>query len=227
MAAGTRPSRPRRHAGPRSRRARRCAIALAAVGALLLGACSGAVDDGDAGPEPGAAPSSAAPGEPPPLATRSSFGEVTGRLPQEVRQRLRERVTEAVDAWIDAAYVAGDYPRSDFADAFDQFTPGVRRVAERDRALLSNAELGESLDGVEALRREVRLDVLAVDRRAVGVTARIRLDLRLSGDVERTRERVAGELYLTWQGADGWQVFGYDLTRGPQADQARSEGGRS
>ena len=54
--------------------------------------------------------------------------------------------------------------------------------------------------------------MLAVKRRAVGVTARFVLGMELAGEVNRA-ERVAGSLFLTWQDG-GWQVFGYDVERG-------------
>ena len=44
------------------------------------------------------------------------------------------------------------------------------------------------------------------------VTARVLLELRTTGSVEK-RVRVQGRLYLT-HADDGWQVFGYDMTKG-------------
>jgi hypothetical protein len=77
---------------------------------------------------------------------------------------------------------------------------------------MSNADVGERIEGVEAKRRRVAVDVLAVKQRPVAVTARVLLGFRTTGDVERT-VRVQGRLYLT-RGGDGWRVFGYDMTKG-------------
>ena len=125
-------------------------------------------------------------------------------------------VQGAVDAWIDAAYL-GEYPRSPNAgDPFATFTPRARELAERDRDLLSNAGLAERLDGVEALVRRLQIDVLADDGAAAGVTARLRLDLRLSGpgaELDRD-ERISGRLFLTYDArAKGWTIFGYEVKR--------------
>ncbi|WP_345271273.1 hypothetical protein [Nocardioides nanhaiensis] len=190
---------------------------LAAV--VLLAGCSGGAEE-SGGPE---TPATSAPAEtgPPPLTTRAELASVVGRLPAADRDRLQERVVAVVDDWIDAAFTEGEYPRA--ADevldgAFAGFTPVARERALRDRALMSNADLADRLDGVRATRRQVRLDVLAVRGRAVGVTARTVLELQLSGQVQR-RDRVSADLFLTYvPGADGasggWRVFGYDVARG-------------
>jgi len=162
---------------------------------------------------PSAQPTSAA-SQPAPVRTQVSIVRATGRLDEAARQHLREQVGAVLDTWIDAAY-GGDYPRLDFSAAFDAFTVEAQQRARGDRALLSNAVVGGELDESRAVRRQVRLDVLAVDGTAVGVTARVDLLLELSGAVTR-RERVWGSLLLTYErtsGAAKWRVFGYDLRR--------------
>lgn len=192
-----------------SRRASRAAAALALT--LLLGvplsACSG--DDPERDRPAGDAVSA---GEgPPPVATTAELGEVVGRLSGPRRARLQTQVSEVVDAWIDAAYL-GAYPRTDFRDAFPGFSEGAAADARSDRALMSNQSLGADLAEVVALQRRLSIDALASRGRAVGVTARVVLRMRLSGEVNR-KEKVAGRLFLTYR--DGtWQVFGYDVTRG-------------
>ena len=64
------------------------------------------------------------PDAPPPLATKATLGRVTGKLPKAKQSKVRKQVARAVDAWFDAAYVAGDYPRNDFANAWPGFTTG-------------------------------------------------------------------------------------------------------
>lgn len=158
--------------------------------------------------------------EPPvtPLVTTTSIDRVDGRLAREPRARLRTRVASALDTWIDGAY-GGSYPRDDFSGAFDSFTQRAARRAERDEDLLSNASVGLEVDDVRAVRRRIRLEVLAVEGAAVAVTARVDLAFELSGEITR-RDAIVGQLYLTFDrpragsgDAPGWRVFGYDLNR--------------
>lgn len=209
MPARTHPH-PRRSAGLR-------AAAVPALFALLtsLSACSG--DDSDAAPAPDAgSPTSTPSTEAPTVTTQATVGRVVGDFDPSARGKLRGRVQAAVDAWIDAAYL-GEYPRSpDDGDPFASFSPRARELAERDRDLLSNAGLAERLDGAEALARRLQIDVLADDGAAAGVTARLRLDLRLSGpEAEVNRdERISGRLFLTYDArAKGWSIFGYEVKR--------------
>jgi hypothetical protein len=189
-----------------SQRARRTASAAAAVVlALLATACSGGDEQTRDGPGPAAA-ASAPPEEA--VVTDLGFGAVEGRLPADRREVLAADVQAVVDGWIDAAYL-GDYPRADFSAAWAAFTPGARRQAEQDAELMSNSDIGDEIDGVEAQSRRVRLDVLAVRQRATGVTAHVVLRFSTTGPTERD-VRVRGRLYLT-HGDQGWQVFGYDI----------------
>ena len=172
----------------------------------VLGACS---DDGsDAGPgDDSAAPAEASPG----IRTTVAIGTVSGRLAKKERARLRRQVGAAVDRWIDAAYVGGDYPRTDFSRAFRGFSKDAAALAQRDRRLMSNAAVGERVESVTATARKLTIDVLAARGRAVGATGRFVLVLDLTGEVQRT-DRIAGRLFLSPPG--GWQVFGYDVKRG-------------
>jgi hypothetical protein len=130
-------------------RASRHPRALAEAGVLLvlalavtLAACSGDSDDPSAGPGDGDPGSSETAGAteapPPPVETEATMGKVTGQLPPEKRSKVRQQVAHAVDAWFDAAYVGGDYPRNDFADAWPGFTSGAQAEAQGDKALMSN-----------------------------------------------------------------------------------------
>ena len=190
------------------RRRSYAATAAALVLTVAVGACRGG-DDEPPG-EPGAAPTSS--GAVSEVETVVTFGRVTGSLPPDARDRLAEQVRSVVDGWAEAAYLGGSYPRRDFADSWPGFTAGARQEAHRDRALMSNEDIGERIDGVQARRSRVRIDVLAVRKRAVGVTARVLLGFRTTGDLERD-VRVQGRLYLT-RTERGWRVFGYDMTKG-------------
>ena len=161
----------------------------------------------DAGPS-----ASEATEAPPPLETTASLGKVTGKLSKDKRSRVRQQVARAVDAWLDAAYVGGDYPRNDFAAAWPGFTTGAKVDAKADKALMSNQDIGAQIDAVEATTREVTVDVLAVKGHAAGATARVVLRFQTDGAVQRKVE-VRGRLLLT-PTPDGWRIFGYDVTKG-------------
>jgi hypothetical protein len=203
---------------PRARAVRRShALAEAGVGlvlalALTLAACSGDPSEPSADPGDGDPPASGAADAPAAVETTSSLGKVTGQLPKAKRPKVRQQVAHAVDAWFDAAYVAGDYPRNDFADAWPGFTTGAKADAQADKALMSNQDIGSEIAGVEATARTVTVDVLAVKGKASGATARFVLKFRTDGDVQRKVE-VRGRLFLT-PGPEGWRIFGYDVTKG-------------
>src|SRR4051794_40956112 len=179
-----------------ARRARGIAATLVVV-ALATTGCSGSDD----APEAAAAPSStAAPA--PVVRTAVSFGTITGRLPARSRDRVKTQVRDVVDRWAHAAYLGGAYPRRDFTRAWPGFTAGARDEARRDRALMSNQDIARRIDGVRPRRSRVRLDVLAVHQRPVGITARVLLAFRTTGDLVR-RVTVRGDLYLTYTRC-GW-----------------------
>jgi hypothetical protein len=184
---------------------------------LAAGACTG-----DEAADPAPETPSAEPVPEVQLTTR--VGVVTGKLEPVRRKALAGRVGGVVDAWFDAAYLEGDYPRTDFG-SFPGFTPGASRRARFDRDLTSNADIGARVDSVTPLMRKARLDVLAVGRRARSVTARFDLRMRVvlfdegagEGSAEqatRTRRLQArGRVFLTHRPA-GWRIFGYDVTKG-------------
>ncbi|GAA1128598.1 hypothetical protein GCM10009606_05350 [Nocardioides aquiterrae] len=176
--------------------------------ALAATACSGGGSDdpGDAGPT---GPAQATDH---PVTTRVTFGKVTGTLAPQVRDRLAQQVGQVVTRWTEAAYLGGDYPRRDFSDSWPGFTAGAQREAHGDRALMSNEDIGDRIDGVVPHRSVVRLDVLAVKKHPVGITAHVFLGFGTTGDLEK-EVRVKGRLFLTPTDG-GWKVFGYDMTKG-------------
>jgi hypothetical protein len=180
--------------------------------ACLLGgpvaACS--KDAPASAPAPQSSPTASATA--PPVRTHVRYGVVTGRLPHAARQLLSDRIRRVVDGWTAAAYLDGPYPRRQFGRAFPGFTLGARQEAHHDRRLMSNQDIGRRIDGVVARRRGIVIDVLAVRKHAVGVTARVYLRFRTTGHLRRD-VRVQGRLYLT-PSPDGWKVFGYDMSKG-------------
>ena len=172
----------------------------------LLAACSSR--SGDSAPAPQPTTSAARPL----LTTHVRYGVVTGRLPHAARQRLADRVRRVVEGWTAAAYLDGPYPRRTVDGAFPGFTSGARERALRDRRLMSNQDIAGRIDGVVPRRQGIVLDALAVRAHAVGVTARVYLRFHTTGHLARD-VRVKGRLFLT-PTAHGWQVFGYDMTKG-------------
>ncbi|MEZ5097256.1 MAG: hypothetical protein R2731_14845 [Nocardioides sp.] len=182
------------------------AAALLAAALLAMPACTESAD------QPGGGESSTAPAESPaPVPTTAQVGVVSGRLPKPARQQVLTEVTGVVDGWLDAAYVGGDYPRSDFADAFPRFTADAAAGAQRDVRLLSNAEVGSRISGIMVKRRVVTVDLLATEGEARAATARVRLTFRTQGELEK-KVTVAGRLFLTRGPAGRWRIFGYDLS---------------
>jgi hypothetical protein len=179
--------------------------------AISLSACTGDGSGSSAGPS-GDGPGGEAADAPAPLETTAGLGKVSGQLPKAKRSKVRTQVAHAVDAWFDAAYVGGDYPRNDFANAWPGFTTGAKADAHGDKSLMSNQDIGTEISSVAATARKVTVDVLAVKGHPQGATARFVLRFRTDGDVQRKIE-VRGRLFLT-PGPDGWRIFGYDVTKG-------------
>jgi hypothetical protein len=155
-----------------------------------------------------------------PLTAR--VGVVTGKLKPVRRRALAGRVGDIVDAWFDAAYLEGDYPRTSFSDAFPGFTHDAAALARRDRDLLTNAAIGSRIDGVVALRKTVRVDLFSPGRHPAGATARFRLEFLTAGGLER-RVVVNGRLMLARVRRGVWKVFAYDVSRSVRAAQGGTE----
>ena len=187
-------------------------LAAGAVMLAALGGCSGG-DDVPAPAEPGSATSPSAADAPVAADTQVVIGTITGRLPKQQRDGLVRAIEKPIDGWFDAAYLEGDRPRPGVRSAFPSFTAGAAARARGDRAVMSNARLPRDVDAVHVTSRRARIDVLAVDRRPVGVTARFSVAMDLQRDQARTRrERVSGRLFLRFTDGE-WRIFGYDADR--------------
>ena len=196
----------------RTSRPRLIVAVLATVGVLAMTGCSG----GEESPEPAADPteSLSEPSEAPTLEVEpvTKSGAIVGRLPRKDRVRVEKAVSDRAVRFLNAAYLAGDYPRQDFRDAYPGFTGGAAKVARHDRALLTNQPIGDRIDEVTPTGLTVTVDLLATNQHAVAATAHVALGFRTAGDV-RKRVRVQGRLLLTKQ--DGrWKIFAYDLSKG-------------
>lgn len=204
-------SKPTTSRPPSRRRAALAAVVVLAIGPSLT-ACSG--DDEPPAESPSESESLAMPTNDPvefEVATRTKIGRVVGRWPKKEHDRLVATVGPVVQKWFNAAY-GGSYPRSDFGDAFPGFTARAEREAKRDKVLLTNIGIGDRLTAVTPTESRIWLDVLAVRKKAVGVTARFLLKFKTEGDVEK-HVRVKGRLMLN-RHPSGWRIFGYDVAKG-------------
>lgn len=200
---------------PHPQAARRALRAMTGAGlslalALALSACSG--DDEQPAPEPPPATSTAPEPTAAPKPTKVVLGELVGRLPKPERKRVRTQVPGIVEAWWDAAFLGGSYPRESFAGSFADFTPRAAARARKDDNLLTNRRIGARIDSVTPLKRRIAVDVLSPDKRARAATARFTLRFRTTGDKAGVTV-VRGRLFLT-RTKGKWQVFGYDVSKG-------------
>jgi hypothetical protein len=140
---------------------------------------------------------------------------VAGRLGPRDRRALTAAVSRTLTSYVDAAFLGGRYPRSDFSGSLrSSFTAGAARRASGDLTLLTNRSLGSSTRSVRATRRTAYLSVLAPRGEPVGVTAASDLAFVVDrGDRGTRRVRLRGRLLLTPVQPGRWRVFGYDLTR--------------
>ena len=189
--------------------------ALAAVALLLFVSLGASGCSGDEEAPSGESSSSAPPlpTEDPSefqIQTHTTIGKVVGRLPKDARKRVPDQVTDVVQRWFNASYVGGEYPRNSFGDSFPGFTPGARKEAERDKGLLTNKDIGPRISGVTPTRSRLILDILAVRKRPVAVTARFRLGFRTESPARVYR--VQGSLRLTHR-ESGWKIFAYRVSK--------------
>jgi hypothetical protein len=151
---------------------------------------------------------------PPSAPQRTSVTHVAGSLDKPHRALLARHVGRTISAYVDAAFLGGGYPRSDFSSSFGAFTAGARADARHDQDLLTNRPFGASTTSVRATRRTAYLSVLAPKGRVAGVTAAVDLELLVDRGRRPGRHvHLAGRLLLTPTSPGRWSIFGYDLHR--------------
>jgi hypothetical protein len=132
----------------------------------------------------------------PELRLRSRVTRVAGHLSDVRRERVARRAGATVEDYLAGAFAAGGHP-------FAGFVPGLRRAARSDEAVLRGA------DAVGVTRAAVWFAVAAPHGRAVGLTARVAVDLPSDSGPASS---VTGRLLLTKE-RGAWRVFGYDVAR--------------
>lgn len=200
------------------------APAAVLLGLALLATATGCSSDPkpDAKPSPSGSPTRSATPAPASVPMKVVVTRVSGRLPRKSRPALEANVGRTLSAYVEAAFLRGDNPRSDFRSSFGAFTSGAAKDARRDQGLLTNKLLGPSTESVRATRRTAYLSVLAPYKVAAGVTAKVDLVFLVDrGARPARRVRLAGRMLLTRNKSDGgWSIFGYDLHR---SDTPRSD----
>jgi hypothetical protein len=196
-----------------NRLATRGVVAAVTAVTLLAGAtaCTGSSSK-DAGPKHSASSSPSARPDSAPF--RVQVTHVAGKLSTARRVALARQVRGTLTAYVDAAFLRGDYPRSDFGDAFGSFTTGAAHDARGDQALLTNRPLGGSTTSVTATHRTAYLSVLAPRQHPAGLTAAVDLTFVVDrGDQQAQQVHLKGRLLMTHAKNGRWSIFGYDLSR--------------
>jgi hypothetical protein len=187
-------------------------VAAGAVCAVLLTGTAGCTSDSDTprpepAPLPGASTGAAPTLDAKPVPMQVRVTRVAGKLSKPSRTSLEKNVGRTIGRYFDAAYLSGP------GDPFGSFSRGAARQARGDRDLLTNASLAASTQAVAPRQKHAWLSVLAPNKVAAGVTARIRLVYLVDrGEAADRKVRVSGRLMLT-RGRAGWEIFGYDVAR--------------
>lgn len=209
-------------------RRRRLAGAVAMLVLLLSAGCTSGPSEPAGSPPRSPSPSTSTGAtstmQPRPVPLTVRVTRVSGRLSPHARRALEANLKPVLARYLDAAFLGGRYPRSDFSKAYASFTPAVRGQARHDGWLLTNRSLGPTTTQVTPRKQAAYLSVLAPYKVAAGVTAR--LDLRYvadRGDRPAKAVAVKGRLLLTRRG-DGWAIFAYDLSRSTRTVPAEGKG---
>jgi hypothetical protein len=199
-------------------------VAAGLVGLLMVTgpvACTGGSDD-ETAPPPSPTASSAPSTGP---GTRLSKPDARlvvrleqgrGGLSKAARTRIQRGIGRAVGSWIQGGFLAGEYPRRNFAAAFHRWTHDAAASARRHQRFTSNATRGDDLTALVADKQQARVYLFTRQGHVGGATARVLLRLtaeRRDGTI--VTSFVKGNLYLT-RGKSGWRIFGYDLQRRDQ-----------
>jgi hypothetical protein len=141
------------------------------------------------------------------------IAQLRGGVKRKDFGKVKHGIAKPIAAWVDGGFLDPQYPATDFGDAFGSWTEGAGLLAQRDRDVTTNAELGPKLIAIVADSQTAKLYVFANDGRTGGATAKVKL--RFTGemsDQSLVHFVVQGDLYLTRKDSQ-WQIFGYRLDR--------------
>jgi hypothetical protein len=180
-------------------------VVVLAVAVAALDGCTHGVDDADSsvGASPSPVSSTAD------LEVVARVTRVAGTLSPKRRDHLAKVTRRLVGDYVRSALLDGDTKT-----AFTGFTRGAKRLAERDRRMLTLTHDDDTR--VEPRRVAAYLDVLAPRGHMVGATARLEVRLRVVDAEGSHPVHLRGRLLLT-PTPRGVEVFGYDLMRSGKA----------
>ena len=180
--------------GGGARRATGAAVLLVSV---ALGGCTA---------EPPDRPVSQPTSESVALRVRTVHGDTN--LTPDARAEAEGAVGDVLSDYVVRAFL-GDYPREDFARAFESFTGNLVRDASRDLDQLTANRFREA-EAVRATRLGADLSFVVQDSDIIGATASVRFAFEATVNGEERTMSLRGRLMLV-EDDGAWSVFGYDL----------------
>ncbi len=140
----------------------------------------------------------------------------TGSLDAQERSRIQNAVTDVLSKYVLEAFL-GDYPREDFVQAFDAFTPGAARGAARDIDLLTGARFSDT-DGLHATKLLAQIACLTDGDDVIGATAHVDFAFQ----VKRRKGRPPGgePPWPVHARGERWRLVGLRVRRGPRRRRA-------
>jgi len=180
--------------GGGARRATGTAILLVSV---ALGGCTAERPDG-----PGLQPTS----ESVALRVRTVHGDAN--LTADARAEAEEAVGDVLSGYVVRAFL-GDYPREDFARAFESFTGNLVREASGDLDQLTANRFREA-EAVRATRLGADLSFVVQDSDIIGATASVSFAFEATVDGEERPLSLRGRLMMV-EDDGAWSMFGYDV----------------
>ena len=140
------------------------------------------------------------------LRVRTVHGDTN--LTPDARAEAEGAVGDVLSGYVVRAFL-GDYPREDFARAFESFTGSLARNAAGDIDQLTANRFGDA-KAIRATRLDADLSFLVEGSDVIGATASVRFAFEATVDGEVRPFSLRGRLMLVKE--DGaWSVFGYDV----------------
>ena len=129
-------------------------------------------------------------------------------LTPDARAEAEGAVGDVLSGYVVRAFL-GDYPREDFARAFESFTGNLVREASVDLDQLTANRFREA-EAVHATRLDADLSFLVQDSDIIGATASVRFAFEATVDGAEQPLSLRGRLMLV-EDDGAWSVFGYDV----------------
>ena len=186
--------------GPMAGTGGRARLATGAAVLLVSGMLGGCT------PEPSGPPDSQPSAESAALRVRTVHGATN--LTPTARADAEDAVGDVLSSYVVRAFL-GNYPREDFARAFESFTGSLVQDASRDLDLLT-ANRFRDAEAIRATRLGADLSFLVHDSDIIGATATVRFAFEATVDGEERPLSLDGRLMLVEE-EGAWSVFGYDV----------------